>query len=140
MDPVVKKRIGKNGMNMIEQDAVFPEEQCQQLLHVFQIYIPILEKVVVHCQHIVIFQGIDGIMAVVVVVVQVEKGVCNIRNVPKYNWNRYSINNSFEYCRFSDHKRERYEGYSRHPPSGYHRERDHRDRDRDRDRRLDKRR
>lgn len=30
--------------------------------------------------------------------------------------------------RFSDHKRDRYDGYSRHPPSNYHR--DHRDRDR----------
>lgn len=30
--------------------------------------------------------------------------------------------------RFSDHKRDRYDGYNRHPPSNYHR--DHRDRDR----------
>lgn len=60
-------------MNMIEPGAVFPEEHYQQL-HVFPIYIPILEMVVVHCQHIVIFKWIDGIMAVVVVAVQVEKG------------------------------------------------------------------
>lgn len=34
--------------------------------------------------------------------------------------------------RFSDHRKDRYDGYNRMPQSSYHRERDHRDRDRDR--------
>lgn len=37
--------------------------------------------------------------------------------------------------RYGDHKRERFDGYNRGAPHGYHnRDRDHRDRDRDRDR------
>lgn len=46
------------------------------------------------------------------------------------------------FSRYGDHKRDRFDGYNRGTPHGYHnRDRDHRDRDRDRDRRgVDKRR